>query len=271
MPPPVTFNEKVRYRMLADRRPLLTTFADKLAARAYVEARVGPEVLTELYAATSSPATLLEADLPREFVVKPTHASGAVVLVADFAPSDRDLPEPVEKWTKAMVRPDRLSRQRLVETCESWLARPFRRREWAYRNIPRRILVEELLREGDGVPFDYKFFVFHGRVRLVQVDQSRFERHVRTLFTPEWELLDVEYGHERGADIERPATLAEMTSIAETLGAETDFVRDDLYSLGSRVVFGELTNYPMAGEGAFDPEEFDRWLGDWWTVPKLAR
>ena len=39
-----------------DKRPLLTTFADKLAARAYIESRVGAGYLPELLAVTSDPA-----------------------------------------------------------------------------------------------------------------------------------------------------------------------------------------------------------------------
>jgi hypothetical protein len=272
MPAPVTFNEKVRYKMLADRRPLLTTFTDKLAVRAYVESRVGTQVLTDLYAVTSAPRTLLGAELPREFVVKPTHASGACVLVADYAPPERELPDSKERWVQALVRPDRLDRDRLIGLCEGWISRTYSRREWAYRSVPPRILVEELLDDGGGVPCDYKFFVFHGRVRMIEVDLTRFEGHARNLYTPDWERLDVEYKWPGGIDVERPHELPKMLGIAETLGADTDFVRVDLYCLGGkRVVFGELTNYPLAGRGEFRPPEFDRWLGEWWTPPKRYR
>ena len=271
MPEPVTFNEKVRYKMLADRRPLLTTFADKLAARGYVESKVGASVLTELYAVTSAPETLVGADLPREFVVKPTHASGACVLVAEFAPPQEELPSK-DGWVQPMVRPDRLSWDRLTGLCQHWISRGYRWQEWAYRNVPRRILVEELLDDAGGVPFDYKLFVFHGRVRMIEVDLNRFEGHTRNLYTPAWERLNVEYKWPAGIDVERPHALPEMLTIGEALGADTDFVRVDLYCIGGkRVVFGELTNYPLAGLGQFRPPEFDRWLGEWWTPPERYR
>ena len=41
--------------MLKDRRPLLTTFADKVAARAYVASVAGPEYLTACYAVLGDP------------------------------------------------------------------------------------------------------------------------------------------------------------------------------------------------------------------------
>ena len=267
----MTFNEKVRYKMLADRRPLLTTFADKLAVRSYVESRVGAHVLTDLYAVTSRPEALVGAELPREFALKPTHASGALVLVGDFAPSARELPERTDAWVQAIVRPDELSRDWLFRQCERWISRPYRWSEWAYRNMPRGVLVEELLLEDGKVAFDYKFFVFHGRARMIEVDLDRFDGHTRNLYTPDWERLEVEYRVPGGIDVERPPALGEMIAIAEVLGAETDFVRVDLFCPGDRIVFGELTNYPLAGAGTFRPAQFDHELGKWWTPPKSYR
>jgi hypothetical protein len=45
---PQTFSEKVLYRKLFDRRGMLTQFADKYAVRAYVEEKLGPEILPAL-------------------------------------------------------------------------------------------------------------------------------------------------------------------------------------------------------------------------------
>jgi hypothetical protein len=59
-----------------------------------------------------------------------------------------------------------------------------------------------------------------------------------------------------------------MIEVAEALGAETDMVRVDLYDLDGRVVFGELTSYPLGGRLRFDPPEFDRILGQWWDPPR---
>ena len=153
---------------------------------------------------------------------------------------------------------------------DAWLSHTYKRNsEWAYREVPPRLLVEEFL--AGGVPPDYKFFVFHGRVRMIEVDLDRFTGHKRSLYTADWQRLPVQYGHPAGDDVELPSALPEMIDVAEALGAATDFVRVDLYSLPGRVVCGELTNYPMAGRGWFDPREFDRELGAWWTLPTRYR
>jgi len=272
---PVTFQEKVRYKMLKDRRPLLTTFADKFAVREYVASRVGDELLTHLYAVTDIPRTLATTELPREFVLKPTHASGACVVVADFASVESELPVSPEAFGfgGVLVRPDRVDAERLVALCEHWLSRGYRLHdEWCYRNVPRRILVEELLVVDGGVPFDIKLSVFHGTVRFIQVELDRFTRHARNLYTPQWKQLDVRVRkYPTGADVPRPEALEDMVRIAERLATETDFVRVDLYCVGTRIVFGELTSYPEAGRIDFVPAEFDTTLGAWWTPPKRYR
>jgi hypothetical protein len=270
---PVSFQEKVRYKMLADRRPLLTTFADKLAVRDYVASKVGAGILTDLYLVTDDPGVLATAELPREHVIKPTHASGACVVVADFAPPEAALPGSPNGFSGQLVQPGNLSTDRLIDLCEHWLARGYRlHEEWCYRNVPRRIIVEELLGGGGGVPYDIKFSVFHGRVRLIQVELGRFDGHARNFYSPEWERLDVSVRkYPPGTDVARPAALDEMLRIAELLGGDTDFVRVDLYCIGPRIVFGELTNYPETGRMEFVPPEFDRELGRWWTPPKRYR
>jgi len=266
---PVTFNEKVRYKMLWERRPLLTTFADKLAVREYVSSRVGPQILPELHLVTSSPEAVVESELPREFVVKPSHASGACVVVAGFAPPEHELPPTSSGWTETLVRPERLDRGRLAELCRHWLARRYGRGQWCYLGVPRRVLVEELLGDGTRIPLDYKLSVFHGSVRLIQVDSDRFQCHRRSLYTPSWERLPGRFQkYELTPDVERPPRLAEMVEIAEALATETDFVRVDLYAIGERIVFGELTNYPEAGNAPLVPAGFDREVGEWWTPPR---
>jgi len=270
---PVTFQEKVRYKMLADRRPLLTTFADKLAVRDYVASRVGSDVLTDVYLVTDCADDLATATLPREYVVKPTHASGACVAVAGFAPPDTELPASPDGFTGHLVQPGNASADRLVALCRLWLARDYRRHdEWCYRNVPHRILVEELLADDGAIPNDIKLSVFHGRVRLIQVELDRFSRHARSFYSPEWERLDVSVRkYPSGGEVPRPAMLDEMVRIAEVLGRNTDYVRVDLFGIGERIAFGELTNYPEAGRVDFVPPEFDRELGRWWTPPKRYR
>jgi hypothetical protein len=183
---PLTFNDKVRYKLLRDRRDLVVTFADKAAMREHVRALVGAEHLPELVVLLDDPAELATVDLPRTFVVKPTHGSGACVVVSDRAPEQARLPAAEAGWSYTYVRPEHADRAALAAIGAQWTRTLYGRgpnHEWAYGRVPRRILVEELLPGvDDDVPTDYKMFVFHGRCRFVQVDAGRFGTgHARLL------------------------------------------------------------------------------------------
>jgi TupA-like ATPgrasp len=247
---PVTFNDKVLYRRLFDRRPALTQVSDKAAVRFYVESRLGPQILPKLYYLTTRPDAIPFDQLPNRFVVKPTHGSGWIQLITDKSALDRAA---------------------LIETCSAWLKRSYYKEtlEWAYKHIEPRIIVEEFIDDGSGTaPNDYKLFVFDGTVKLIQVDTGRFIDHRRRLYTPAWEKLDVLLGEYEDVigDVPRPVHLAEMIAAAQKLGDGWDFIRAEFYDTGARLCFGELTTYPGAGGVRFRPQEFDRYLGQCWKL-----
>ena len=243
---PLTFTERIHVKKLFNRDPLLTVTADKYAVREYVARRVGAEFLTELFAVVDDPADLDFDKLPASFVMKATHGNEANIIVRDKQTLD---------WAAA------------VATMQGWLQTNWYwfNKEWSYRHIPPRIVVEELLDENGNSPTDYKFFVFSGKVRLVQVDVERFTRHQRNLFDENWRSLAVASRFPRPDTIPcMPLRFTEMKAIAERLAQELEFARVDLYQCGDRIVFGEITHYPDGGSVVYQPREFDRALGDVW-------
>ncbi|QJU54645.1 ATP-grasp fold amidoligase family protein [Herbiconiux sp. KACC 21604] len=273
---PVTFTEKVRYKMLRDHRELLVTFADKAAVRDYVATRIGAEHLPHAFAVIDDPARLRELRLPDRFVVKPTHGSGAAIVVSPEAPADAELPEARWSWVYRHVRPEAADRDRLAAIGAHWSSQLYGQgpnREWAYGQVAPRILIEEMLTgEGGGIPDDFKLFVFHGRCHFIQVDTARFAGRTQDFYTPDWEHLPLS-GGPPWADPprSRPDRLDTLIELAERLGAETDFVRVDLYLLPDRIVFGELTSYPAGGDSPFHPVSFDAEFGRPWKVPRRYR
>jgi hypothetical protein len=270
---PRTFREKVRYKMLRDHRPLVVTFADKAAVRGYVAERVGERYLPEAYAILDDADALRDLDLPDAYVVKPTHGSGAAIVVSPGAPEDARLPPAIWGWVYRHVRAEHTSGTDLAEIAAGWMSKLYGQgpnREWVYGQVPRRVIVEELLqgREG-GLPDDYKFFVFHGACRFIQLDKARFGERTQDFFDRDWTHLSMSGGPPwADPEPERPANLEEMIRIAERLGADTDFVRVDLYDIDGRVVFGELTSFPAGGDSPFIPESFNAAFGEPWTVPR---
>lgn len=273
---PTTFRDKVRYKMLRDRRRLIVTFADKAAVRDYVAAAIGERYLPRAYAIVDDPRDLLGVDCPDSYVVKPTHGSGAAIVVSPTAPADARLPEARWGWVYRHVRPEAANPHEIAAIAGGWVTKLYGQgpnREWVYGHVPRRVIVEEFLAGDDGgTPDDYKFFVFHGRCWFVQVDGGRFGRRTQDFFRADWTRIPMS-GGPPWADPEpaRPAHLDEMIRIAERLGENTDFVRVDLYDVDGRIVFGELTSFPAGGDSPFDPESFNTEFGRPWTVPRRYR
>jgi TupA-like ATPgrasp len=263
--PPVTFNEKIRYRMATDRRKILATFVDRIAVRQYVKDTIGEHLLSRVYAVTRYPERLLRSNLPREFVLKVSHGSGGMIFVGNHAHLNLRLPQEPVDWPRLHVHPERLDWDRLVNLSRHWLTlryQPYH--EWAYRHVIPRILIEELLVSDWDAPFEYKFYTFHGSVQFVNVPVDRFGDTRVDTYSRGWEHEDVRLGHPNGSPTAPPARLDEMIAVAERLSAGIDFVRVDLYDVDDRIVFGEMTVYPNAGVGEFDPPEFDEYLGSYW-------
>jgi hypothetical protein len=268
-PAPETFTAKVRYKMAFDRRPLLTTFADKLAARDYVEDVLGPGFLPDLYLATDRPEEIRPEALPAEFALKPTHGSGAGVFVWSGAGPTASLPR--GGWRRAAVRPGGFDWDALRELAASWLEIRYAPAEWAYRDLAPRLLAEELVTDGTyGTAADYRVFVFNGCARLVQVNAGRFvPEHNQVFYTPRWEQIRM-HSSDRpfGTDMARPPRLEEMLEAAVALARGNDMLRVDFYAPGDRLVVGELTSYPWGTTVRLLPDEAERRLGSWWTLPR---
>lgn len=275
-PHPETFTEKLLHKMAHDRRPLLRTFADKVAVRDFVTERVGAEALPALHGVYDDVADLDFDALPREFVLKAAHGSGAVAVVWEGAARGvRPTADQAPAWAwRDELHPDDLDREQLARLAAGWLdlsyELTYRRPEWAYSGLPRRLLAEEVLIDADGrLPADYKLYMMHGRCTVVDAHYSRFSDHRGELRSPDWVPVPGQF-LDRGpmvTQIPRPANLDRMVTIAEALSRDVDFVRVDLYDLGDRVVFGELTSYPAAAAGPYSPG-LDALLGRGWTPPR---
>jgi hypothetical protein len=212
---PESYNEKIIWKKHFDRNPLLPVVTDKLRVRKYIETLLGKEraaeILIPLLYATDSPETIPFGRLPRSFALKANHSCGMNYLVHD---KDREDPK------------------KLIALCRSWLRHSYGvfKYQWAYQGIPRRILVEELLAGKDGKPpCDYKFFMIHGRCRMIRVDVDRFAEHTINMYDCGWNPLDLTLECPCGELRPRPKNLKKMLRLAEELAQDFDHIRVDLY------------------------------------------
>lgn len=251
---PRSFNEKIWYKKIFDRNPLIPVVADKLRVRDHVRSVLGntvaDQILIPLLHATRDPADIPFGDLPSDYIIKSNYGSGCNLIVsADRKPS----------------------RRAIIRTCQRWLckAHGITNLEWAYQGNTRHVLIEKLLKD-ERSPFlyDYKFHMIHGRCAFIQVDIERGSNHSRRLYTPTWQPLNVQYRLPIGPVQKPPTDLDRLSWLAEQLSAGFDYIRIDLYSVAGKSYFGEMTNYPASGLGRFTPRSFDDELGSQWSLPR---
>ncbi len=274
---PVTFAQKVRYKMARDRRPVLVETADKVRVRDFVARRVGPEALVPLLGVAPRAASLPWDRLPREYVAKVNHASGGIVIVCDAADPSARLPGETGRphWSRHCVHPDSVPPAAVAALLDRWLTLPYRqgptgRREWAYRGIERRAMLEAFEGGADGLPSEVKVFCIHGEVALAAVLERDLTLALRTV--DRFPIEDAEAARERaGLD---PATWAWFLDACRALSAGTDMVRVDWLLTPHGPRFGELTNYPVGGEPDVAGQSLDAaramdtYLTARWQVPE---
>lgn len=244
---PTTLHEHIHSYMLRERDPRLVLLADKVRVRDYIAQCVGACYTVPLLNQWERVQDVPLATLPFPVVLKPSHASGRVLMLrsaADVQPHEHRL----------LLR--------------KWLAQDFSgvNREWFYHLVPHRIIAEPMLFDAQGqIPTDCKAYVIGGRVRYFQVDCGRFERPTRNLYSPRWQLLPVRGTHPRHAPQPPPLELPRMTELAQQLAAPFEFLRVDFYLTADGLRIGELTNSPGAGFGRFYPASFGAEMGACWS------
>ena len=247
---PVTFNEKVNWRILYDRRPLLEWTCDKLATKdRVINAALADLHVPQTIWSGSDVRDLQSIELPEYWVLKPNHRSG-LIHFGSRTPDSAELSKVTATWLDNF----------------QWNQAG----EWAYSAARPMLLVEEHIGTPGVPPPDYKFYVFDGEVAYVEIHLDRFSGHQQRIYLPDWTPLDVySPGTALAPVVPPPPNLDKMLAIASQLGKPFDFIRVDLYDVDGMIEFGELTAYPAGGLDRFIPTSFDTELGEKWELPKL--
>lgn len=250
---PRTFSEKIVWKKLFDRNPLLTLTADKYKVRTYLERELGKEeaekIFVPLLYVSNNPEKIPFDSLPESYIIKANHGCG---------------------WN-IIVNGGEIDRNEIILTCKKWLGQCYGllKNEWAYKKIERKILIEELLKDENGkIPKDYKFFVFHGVCREIMIFSDRYSVQSRSIISYDrnWNCISQSNLTQHSLNIEKPETSQKMIELAEKLGKAFDFVRVDLYTISGNIYFGELTHYPMSGLYLKRPLERDMETGEYWNL-----
>lgn len=244
---PQTFNEKLQWMKLYDRKPEYTKMVDKYEAKKYVADIIGEEYIIPTLGLWDSFDEIDFDSLPEQFVLKCTHDSGGLIICKDK--KRLDLKKAKKKIEKSL------------KTNYYW-----RGREWPYKNVVPRIVAEKYMQDGstESLPV-YKFFCFDGKATVIQTIQND-KTAIETVdyFDREWNLLELKQNFPNSqAPLSKPKNFEQMLKVADILSKDKKgFLRVDLYEINGQIYFSEFTFFSDGGTAAFSPDFWDYRLGD---------
>jgi len=199
--------------------PLRVFISDKYFLKLFVSGTIGDEFVVPTIALLESREDVESFVAPKDCVVKPCHSSGYV----DF----------IDKGSS--VRYEDVERS-MTENYYDVV------REVNYKNLKRRMIVEPVLFGSKNIK-DYKFFYFDGRFLFVQVDVDRMSEHKRSFYDSGFEYLGFSTKYPLSAPQDMPVNFSDMKDVAADLAKHfKGIIRIDLYSNGSEIKVGEITN-----------------------------
>lgn len=253
---PKTFTEKLQWLKIYDYKPEYTKMVDKLAVKEYVAGRIGEEYIIPTLGVWDRVEDIEWDSLPNQFVLKTTHGGGSCGVVVCFDKSKIDKVKAVEKLSASMN----------TNAGESYREKP-------YLNVPRKIIAEKFMAErktsseivDKDLP-DYKFFCFNGEPHYCQVIRNRHSKETIDFYDMEWRHMPFvglnPVAKNGSTPVAKPQHLDTMKEICRKLSKNMKFSRIDLYVIDDKEYFGEITLYPAAGFGEFNPTEWNAKLGD---------
>lgn len=250
---PKSYNEKLQWLKLNDRKSEYTEMVDKLLAKKYVSERIGEKYIIPTLGVWDRFEDIDFDKLPNQFVLKCTHDSGGLVICRDKSLLDK----------QAALRKIGASLKRNYY---------YSSREWPYKNVQPRIIAEELMQEANGSGLrDYKFFCFDGKVKFLYLSEG-LENHktARISFVSlDWKPMWFSRDDYKEFEVlpPKPHNFDLMIELAEKLSSGLPHLRVDFYEVEDQVLFGELTFFNCSGFTKFNPEKADYELGKLIKLP----
>lgn len=251
---PKTLNEKIQWLKLYGRNPKYTSYVDKYESKKIVAGLVGEEYVVPLLGVYDNFDEIDFDKLPNQFVIKTTHDSGGYIICKDKSELD------IEKARKKLNRS--LGRNYYDYS-----------REWPYKNVKPRLIVEEYIVGSDGTEMkDYKFFCFNGEPKFGFVVEGRTRDKLKIgFFDMEFKQIPVKQGGEKyviADKITKPHNFEKMIELSKKLTKDMPFVRMDFVEVEDRLYVGEFTFYHWNGATKFEPDRYDELFGKYLVLPE---
>lgn len=250
---PKTYNEKLQWLKLHDRKPEYTDLVDKIKVKEIVGKKIGEEHIIKTLGVWDKAEDIDFEKLPNQFVLKCNHDSKSTIVCLDK--------------NKFNIDSARIKLNEKLKVNAFWYGR-----EWPYKNVIPKIICEEFIGEGNVIPSDYKIMCMNGIPKNIMICSGRnvFGKNATYSFYDfkgnklNYLKSCLESDSDLGSDhfINQSDKLQEMYSIAKKLSKELKHSRIDLYEVNGKVYFGEITFFPASGVDTDYHEQVDLLLGE---------
>lgn len=242
---PKTIQDKILYKKLNDRNPLIVSTSDKIKVRDYV------------------------ADCGYKDLLLPIKWSGKQLKVKDVK-SGMLKANNGSGWTYIINKGCKASE--VIRASRRWQDTVYGvdKAEWGYFMIDPMLYIEEM---PNNKPLKdvLNVFCFNGEPKYILFYRFEFKKLTgksvicRQLYDLDWNYLDVDLiAHlpKPYVKIDKPEKLDYIIDASRKLSTPFDFARVDFMFSESSVYFSEITHYPMSGHLNINPADWSEKWGD---------
>ena len=244
---PVTYNEKLQYLKLYDRKPVYTQMADKLGMREFVKEKIGDGYTVPLLGVWDKPEDIDFDKLPGSFVLKCNHDSKGLIICNDK---------------------DALGRKQAVRTLSRSMKRNmfWAAREWPYKNIKPKVFAEQLITDLR----EFQVFCFGGEPKIIYfIEKDENGQLIEDFFDMDFNPIDMSDGYPKAPKApEKPEDFEKIKEICSVLSSGCPELRVDFMFSGKMLYVGELTFFNVAGFAPIKPESMNEQMGRWIELPE---
>lgn len=249
---PKSMNEKVLYRKRHHcNSTYFTMLADKLLVRKYVADTIGEQYLVPLIDCVDSVEEVIKKiSRYSNGVIKTNHASRMVYVV----------PENINE----------INFKELKTKISKWIKTDYSNRhgELQYKNIKRKILVEQFIGDRNTLPIDFKVHTFKlkdgGFSYVLEVIENRITSETQHTFFVN-NLVEPFFGNFKFNE-HSERIMEQAIQLSYQLLGELDYARIDWYIIEDKLYFGEVTLTPGAGLDKDIKGELDLMMGNMWNL-----
>lgn len=249
---PKDYSSKLQWLKLYDRKKEYSNLVDKYESKKYIKNLIGDEYIIPTIGIYNKFDDIDFSKLPNKFVIKTTHGCGGGEICHD----------------KSLLNLKKLKSEINKSLKHNYF---YNHREYPYKNVHPRIIVEQLLENNDGSKLiEYNIFCFNGipKYILVCYGDKRKNRY-NDYYDINLNKLNIKIKYMSSSETHKfPKEIHKMIELSKILSKNIPNLRVDFYFANGKIYVGELTFYHWAGFLNFEPKDENLKWGSELELPK---